>query len=259
MSGSGWIVKPVPRSHARIRLFCVPYAGGNAGIFDEWASMLPDDIEVCAVQPPGRQQRFAEPPITRTGILAQQLEHAIADHVDLPFALFGSCTGSIVAFEVARRLLRRGRPMPVRLIASSCRAPHLPDRDAPLHQLDDDSMAAGIAALGGTEAEILDHPELRTLLLGVARADFEAAETYAWRPGEPLGVPITVFGGDRDDFVSGAELTAWAEVTSRGCDVEVLAGGHYLVAEAATALLRRITEVLRADLVGAPASPPVVP
>src|SRR5665213_360781 len=57
---SRW-VSSVPASAARVRLFCFAHAGGGASFFRPWAAALPGHIELCAIQLPGREQRFAEP------------------------------------------------------------------------------------------------------------------------------------------------------------------------------------------------------
>ena len=38
----------------RLRLFCLPYGGGDASIFSHWTSQLPPGIEICPIQFPGR-------------------------------------------------------------------------------------------------------------------------------------------------------------------------------------------------------------
>ena len=65
---SRWIVCPYPRSHPKLRLLCFPYAGGSAWIFRAWAQQLPDTIEVCAIELPGRGKRMAEPTLNKVPI-----------------------------------------------------------------------------------------------------------------------------------------------------------------------------------------------
>ena len=43
-----WVRRPQPNPEARLRLFCLPYAGGGASIFRTWPSALPADVAVCA-------------------------------------------------------------------------------------------------------------------------------------------------------------------------------------------------------------------
>ncbi|MEK8168926.1 thioesterase domain-containing protein [Streptomyces sp. M19] len=49
------------RSDARCRLFCLPFPGAAASAFLPWSDLLPPDVELCAVQLPGREDRFEDP------------------------------------------------------------------------------------------------------------------------------------------------------------------------------------------------------
>ncbi|MEV4443203.1 thioesterase domain-containing protein, partial [Streptomyces sp. NPDC049577] len=51
---SAWIKRYRPVESPRLRLICLPFAGGTAGAFHGWARALPDDVELVAVQYPGR-------------------------------------------------------------------------------------------------------------------------------------------------------------------------------------------------------------
>src|SRR4051794_34726781 len=55
-----WISRSKPRLHARARLFCFPHAGAGASAYRLWPNGLPTDLEVCAIQLPGRESRLRE-------------------------------------------------------------------------------------------------------------------------------------------------------------------------------------------------------
>lgn len=229
---NAWVYRPRPSLRGQVRVVCIPHAGGNAQVFRAWGDFLDDRIDVTAVQFPGRMQRVGEPMPGRMGVLVRALEQGLADLNELPFALFGSCTGSLIAFELAVRLRARGRRGPVHLFTSSCRAPHMPDRDPPLHALPDDALLQALHALGGTPQLLLQHPELLRVLGPALRRDFEVAETYTYRAVDPLDCPITTFGGDRDPVVDPEERAAWQAHTTAAFSSADLDGGHYLVEDA---------------------------
>lgn len=77
------------RPRARQRLICFPHAGAGAGAYGEWARLLPTDIELAAVQLPGRQNRIAEDPVTEVGPLVKVLTQALRPVLDGDFAFFG--------------------------------------------------------------------------------------------------------------------------------------------------------------------------
>jgi surfactin synthase thioesterase subunit len=76
-----WILRPRPNPRAALRLFCFPYAGGGASIYRTWPAYLHADIEVVAVQLPGREERMCEPAYSDASELCLRLtrDEVLAD------------------------------------------------------------------------------------------------------------------------------------------------------------------------------------
>ena len=110
-----------------IRLFFFPYAGKGASGYRELADRLADDLEPVLVQTPGREARLAEPAAAVMDDLVAALAVELGPLLTEPFAFFGHSMGSLVAFELARKLSTEapGRPGPVHLFVSAELAPHL--------------------------------------------------------------------------------------------------------------------------------------
>ena len=104
MPASSWVV--CTKSHARLRLFCFPYAGGGASIYHPWSKRLSGDVEICPLYLPGRENRLREPCFKRLSSLVEELTDALTHFMDVPFAFFGHSMGALISFEVARRLRR---------------------------------------------------------------------------------------------------------------------------------------------------------
>lgn len=51
--------------------------------------------------------------------------NAAASLQDKPYALFGTCLGAIVAYEIAQRVSARGLPSPAALFPAAVSPPHL--------------------------------------------------------------------------------------------------------------------------------------
>jgi medium-chain acyl-[acyl-carrier-protein] hydrolase len=157
----------------------------------------------------------------------------------------GMSMGALVAYELAHRLREEGAPRPRMLIVVAHRAPHRPDRRTPVAGLPDDGVLDEVRRLDGTPAEILEHPELRELLLGALRADLTLCERYRHVPRTPLDVPLVALGGRDDQEVTAAELAAWSELTTGRFSMTLLPGGHFLIADAYAALLDEVRTHLR--------------
>lgn len=238
-----WIRRFQPLPDARARLLCLPHAGGSASFFLPVAHALSPDVEVLAVQYPGRQDRRGEDCVDNVPELADRLLDALAGWLDLPLALFGHSMGALVGFELAGLLEREANVKPTVLFASGRRAPSLAD-DEGVHLRSDEQIIAEMHRLGGTDARILDDPEMRAFILPALRADLKAAETYRPARTHRLGCPIEVLIGDTDPRTPLPETRAWREHTSSEFGLTVFPGGHFFLADRAPEVIRHVADRL---------------
>ena len=240
-----WIIRPRKRPTARLRLICLPYAGGAASAFASWARLLPEHVEMCAVQLPGRENRLSETPRTDlAGLVADLRQVVVGQLSDLPFVIFGHSMGTLIGFELARDLRRHNQPAPMRLIMSAHRAPQLPRTDPVVYNLPRSELIDEMRRMGGTPDAILDHAEMMDLLLPTLRADFEICDTYAFQPEPPLDVPISAIGGIDDEETSTSQLEAWQDQTCGSFDVKMFAGGHFFLKPSQEELLTWLAKEL---------------
>jgi len=242
-----WIACRKPSPQARLRLFCFPYAGGGVSIFRTWSDGLPADVEVCPIQLPGRGTRLMEPPFTRLSPLIQTIAQVLFPLLDKPFAFFGHSLGALVSFELARQLRRQYSVQPVRLFISADRAPQIPNRDPPVHNLPEGEFLVELRRLNGTPSEVLEDEELRQIMLPLLRADFAVYETYGYSTERPLNCPISAFGGLQDQRVSRGDLEAWRDQTSVSFSLRMFPGDHFFLNTSQPVLLRLLSQELRGD------------
>lgn len=234
------------KSAADTALLVLPHAGGNAHAYSDWRDLLPPGVRLLIGQYPGRGARFADPLPESIDDLAVPIVESLPPGV-ANLVVLGHSMGSLVAFEVARRLTERGTP-PKALIASACRAPHLPNQ-APVFPatLDDDALVAAIKARGGTQDDILDEPELREIILPAIRADFAVDDDYRhFGETTALGCPIAVIGGDADPIVPVETLATWTTATTAPVTVETLPGDHFYFQQQLPEFLALVTSVIDA-------------
>jgi medium-chain acyl-[acyl-carrier-protein] hydrolase len=237
---TSWLVWPTPNPRARLRLFCFPYAGGNALIYRQWQASLPQSVEVCPVQLPGRGKRIQERPFENFQPLVEAAAHALRPFFDKPFAFMGHSMGGLISFELARQLRRESSVMPAHLFVSGRRAPQVPNRDAPTYDLPEHEFIDAVRRLEGTPVEVLQQPELIQLMLPLLRADFAVCETYVYTAESPLDCPISVFGGLQDREIEHGQLEAWAAQSTGATRVRMLPGGHFFINSQQPLLLRAI-------------------
>ena len=247
---AAWVRRTNRATPARVKLFCLPFAGGGAGTFRDWPADLPAGVEVCPVHLPGREARFREPAFSDVDALVDPLLEGLLPHLGGPFALFGHSMGGLIAFELAGRLHHRG-VRPTWFFASGCRAPHVPLRPDVRYTLPDDEFLASVRKLNGTPPQLLENPEIMNLMLPTLRRDFELVETYRYRPRPPLECPVTVFGGRDDPDVHRDDLEAWRQQAAGRFELHVLPGDHFFITTSRDEVVRVIGQRLDEATAGA--------
>jgi medium-chain acyl-[acyl-carrier-protein] hydrolase len=230
-----------------MRLFCFPFAGGGAYQYKPWAEIISPDVELLAVQIPGRENRLHEPCITDLQELIQVLVRELEPLLENPYSFFGHSLGAVIAFEVCRQLRRENKIAPVHLLVSSAAAPHLVSHSN-LHTGPDDDLIREVDRLGGTPEMLLRDPDMRKMLLRLLRSDFKLLETRNYVEESPLDCAITAFGSPTDTRISIAELLAWQVHTSKSFSMQAYPGGHFYLKDASIRekLVNEIGEIITA-------------
>ena len=212
-----------------MRAFCFPYAGGGASIFRKWPGLLPETIELIAIQPPGRETRFVEPLSTDLHASAVAVADAMRPWLDLPFVIFGHSLGTLLGYQTAVELRRRGLGQPALLCMSGRGAPHLEKQRCERHLLPHDRFVEELRDMQGTPDEVLASEELMELLVPILRADFALNASYDPGNQPPFDCPLVAYGGTTDVDVAHADLHSWQRYTNRSVDVRMFEGGHFFV------------------------------
>lgn len=229
-----WLRRPKPRPAARTTLVCFPHAGGTASFFAPWARLLPLDVELIAVQYPGRQDRLGERPIGTMTELADAVTEVLRTGLrrDRALLFFGHSMGAALAWEAALRLEAGPGPAPRHVFASGRQGPSR-QRPGTLHLLPEDRFVDEITELGGTDPQLFDDPDMREIVLPPIRADYRLIETYRPDLTARLRCPIGVFTGDEDPEMGPEDVEAWREATTGGFTAQVLPGDHFYLVEQA--------------------------
>jgi medium-chain acyl-[acyl-carrier-protein] hydrolase len=227
------------------RLFCFTYAGGAASIYRDWSNKLPPSIEVHAFQFPGHGNRLSEPLFKRVQPLVEATAQELMLYLEGSFAFFGHSMGAIISFELAQLLRRENKPGPSHLFLSGRPSPHLTEKQTPTYNLPEPEFTEELKRMGGTPQEVLEHPELMSVLSPILRADLEVCQTYEYEPRPPLTCAITAFGGLQDEQVSREQLEGWRDYTTSQFVVRMFPGNHFFVHSSVPVLLRMIAQDLR--------------
>jgi len=225
MSPERWFKRYGQSAAVHRRLVCFHHAGGGPSLFREWHKDFPPHTEVLAVATPGRETRFKEKPVTDMRVLVDMLVQVLP--LDLPFAFFGHSLGAVIGFELARQLHERGQPVPERLFVSASPAPHLCRREISRARLGDTELLQLLERFGGTPMEVLEHPELRQIVLSTLRADFNLIDEYSVPDDCAMRLPITAYAGIDDSHISLDRIQAWERWATDGFSCHAFAGDHF--------------------------------
>jgi medium-chain acyl-[acyl-carrier-protein] hydrolase len=192
------------------------------------------------VRLPGRESRLAEAPFERMGPLVASLADHIDVFLDRPFAFFGHSMGAVVAFELARELRRRRRPLPAMLIASGARAPQFRRHHVPPPPPSGEAFVEELRRLEGIPAEVLRDPALMRAILPALASDTALYRNYIYAEDAPLPIPLRAYGGAEDPNVRREHLDGWAEQTTASFAVRVFPGGHFYLTTAREPFLQAL-------------------
>lgn len=232
----------------KIKLFCLPYAGGSATVYHGWRRYLGHNIELHPVELAGRGKRFKVP-------FYENMHEAIDDifnfiRKDLEnggYILFGHSMGGQLAYELCYKIKEASLPGPRHIFLSGRRPPHRvkikPEKI--LHNLPEAEFKKEIGELGGTPQEFFEHQELLDLFLPILRADYKILETYDYAEKEDrLDCPITIFSGTEDTEALIEEMREWDRYTTKEFQSYQMAGGHFFLHEHAERIVGIINSAL---------------
>ena len=243
-SSSLWLPYWQRKRQARVRIFCLPYAGGGASLFRDLIARAPEALEICPIQLPGRENRVSEAPFMHMAPLLETLKRVLQPYLDMPYAFFGHSMGALICFELARVYEQDRQTAPLHLFVSGHAAPHLPTSRPHIRHLPEVQFLEELRRFKGTPEEVLQHKELVQMLVPLLRADFSLCETYNCQPAPPLVCPISAFSGLQDQEVPPEAITGWHTQTSGAFRARFWHGNHFFVRHEHERLLTAFTKDL---------------
>jgi surfactin synthase thioesterase subunit len=239
-----WTRRYHPAPAATARLICFPHAGGSASYFHPLSARFAPEVDVVALQYPGRQDRRTEPCLTDIGELADLVTAEVSALGGGPTVFFGHSMGAVLAFETIRRLEQRDGPGPYALVASGRRGPST-HRQETVAEESDDALIREIKKLNGTSTTLLGDDDVLRMALPSLRGDYQAIEAYRCPADRSIHAPVTVLTGDADPKTTVPEASAWVGHTRGDFRLKVFPGGHFFLQDHQSAVSAEIDRDLR--------------
>jgi len=245
LNAARWLMVPRAVKRPRLRLICLPYAGGNPDIFRPWVKHLDADVELLAVRLPGRGSRIQEAPYDDWPSLTEDCLQVLEPFVSEPHAFYGHSFGGRLAYELIQRMQLASPCLTRRLFVSGCRSPDSPQARPYLHQLSKADFRRALKTMGATPSVVLESEEVLSLMLPALQSDMRLAEIWCdWHPVR-LAIPVHVYYGHQDPVDNLASMAGWSNYTSSSCEFIGIDAGHFFLESNREQLLDHMTMRMR--------------
>jgi medium-chain acyl-[acyl-carrier-protein] hydrolase len=215
-----------------MNLFCIPYAGGSAKIiFNSWQKNVSNQIRIRPLELAGHGMRMNEPFYPNIEAAVSDLFSEIRDSIgQTPYAIYGHSMGSLIAYELIKKIAIAGLPQPKNLFLSGRRPPHNCPKPRNIHRFSDNLLLEEMKKLGGTPKMFFEVKDLVSTFLPIFRNDYRMLESYKFTgPIHTTTADIVFFHSDGDAVVAGTEVNEWQNYT-RGHFTRVdFNGDHFFI------------------------------
>ncbi len=217
----------------KLRLYCFPFAGGSAVIFNDLRRYLYDYVEVVPVEYAGRGKRFREAKYATISDAVDDLYNLMKPELPkVPYAILGYSFGALIIYEIIKRLMQEEDPLPLHAFFMACHAPHNRYGDFNFHELSDDKLTEVIRQLGGISNEVINHDELLKIFIPIIKNDFKLYEQYDKNQDKVrLPLNITVVNAKYDKLISEEKTLEWMDYAKMKCRIRFVESDHYFITD----------------------------
>lgn len=212
----------------KIKVFCLPYAGGSKSIFNEWIEKYKDVAEIIPMEYSGHSSRFCEKLYTDANEMAEDTYRNIVAFKPTDYIIFGHSMGCLISLLTALKLESRYEFPPRKIIIGGTRPPHLSNKDDKISGLPKKEFMNKFFELDQMDSEIMNEPELMDLLYEVFYADTLVGENYNGYTELPkLRTPMVVMTGANDNEAPEDDMREWALYTDGDFKFKLFDSGHF--------------------------------
>jgi len=239
----------------RNKIIAFPFAGGNSFSFQNIEKYIPPQFEWITLELPGRGTRFEEKLLKTTKAAVNDLFYQLKPLIqDGSYLFYGHSMGTLLGYELTKRLVKENMTLPVCLFVTGRGAPSKLEKEK-WSDLPFDHFWKKIYEIGGLPKEFLKNDDLLDLFYPILKSDFKMIETYKYQKLEsPLPVPIHVCIGKEEigkekNKISMDQIANWDNETTFPMNTEFLDGDHFFILKHAQLMAQKISQALTNGLV----------
>lgn len=227
-------------SEKNIMFLCFPYAGGAASAYQGWKKYVEEEMKLCSIQLPGREERYGEVPYEDIYRLAQDIFYEIKEYPGKNIIFFGHSMGAKIAYETA--VLMETYDNPIRLLVVSGSRCVCEKEKFPKAQLSREDFKNVLIAYDGIPKEILENDAILDFFIPMIRNDFKMDEAYIRKEIKKIESDIYAISGKQDGEVGEVELLKWADCTNGKFEYELFEGNHFYIHKFQKEICKKIVE-----------------
>lgn len=232
----------------KIKLFCFAHAGGSASVYLPWAPKISSKVELVPVEYPGRGLRAQEPLCHSIDEMVDSVYQTIVHKLDKEedYIFYGHSMGSLVAYELAYKLIDNGYKTALHLILSGGKAPQKRikrqnDYSLPLEMFEDYVLQYGEKHTD----EIFKDEELKDYFVPIIRSDIEIVDKYIYqKPNYLLDSNLSILIGEDDESTKWDDIKDWNYVTKGECQFYYFKGGHFFIQEFSNQVINEVNNII---------------
>lgn len=221
-------------------MFLFSYAGSFGYSYRQWESCQLSQLELIAIDYPGKGTRINEPPVSSWIELIKDATEEIMKYnlKEQNYLLFGHSMGAKVAYEVCLELQKKGIGLP-KVVFFSGTEPF--SKKTNLYLENDTVFRKKMIELGGISKEVLIEPELAEFVFSNLKEDALLLDQFNFEPKRRLKTYSVILSGDRDQSGTNEE---WQSVCGEDFCQFTFFGDHFFIFESAEKVLNQIEQFI---------------
>jgi surfactin synthase thioesterase subunit len=231
----------------KVNLFFLPFSGGSCYSYNAFIKQAPDYFRIIPLELPGRGRKLVAPFLDSVTEMVDHILSEISDQLHEPYAIYGHSLGTLVGYELVKKIISEDLPQPIHLFFSGRAGPSIEYLEKTRHLLPKEQFIQKVLEMGGSPAAVFADEEMSDFFEPILRADFKAAETYEYQKTKPFDIPIDAMIG-RQEKISYEQAMTWQQETTSNTTVLQFDGGHFFIFDHLKAIINRMSLQLQNQL-----------
>lgn len=231
----------------KTKLIILPYAGGSGLFFSQWPKILDEHITISPVELPGRGLRYKEPLCDSLDeVIDKIFDYVKGEIEDCNYAFFGYCVGSVMVYELHKRIVENDLKEPSHCFLCAHPAPHIQKKGKRFGEKSNEELIEEWLWRSRIRKEDFESKEYLKGFFHVWKADCAMMDRYRFKqPMQKFNCDLTLISGNQDTIFAPVEsMNEWKKFTSGRCREFAVEGSHDFLKTNESAVIDIINEVL---------------